>query len=132
QHQGPPPANSTEKPNPTADQARVEAAQAQVELAQMALHARILNSPLDGRVTELPAVAGQFVAKGDPIATVSDASTVRAVVPVERGSVKVGAELSLPVEGRTAKGTVRALVPLPEAFATLHELAIPWVAAVVE
>lgn len=110
----------------------VQAARARLELAQLALQARDLASPIDGRILAIAVDPGQFVQKGETIAEVADASTVRAVVPVRRDAAKPGAEIELSVEGESAKGAVRAILPLPESFATLHELATPWVAAVVD
>ncbi len=112
--------------------AEVQAAQARLELAKLALQARDLASPIDGRIIAVAVDTGQFVQKGETIAEIADASTVGAVVPIRRDAAKPGSEIELSVEGETAKGSVRAILPLPESYSTLRELATPWVAAVVD
>jgi RND family efflux transporter MFP subunit len=109
--------------------ARLEGAQARVELAQLDLDRCSLRAPFAGRVLASPLAAGQFVPRGAAIAEVADVTGLRALVPVDRSAIKEGGSLDLVVEGRPTVGRVRAILPLPESFATLRELATPWAAA---
>lgn len=110
-------------------QAKVDAAQARAELCQLELDRCSLRAPFAGRLLALPVSAGQFVAKGTTLADLADVSSLRALVPVDRNSVKEGGSLDLLVEGKNVTGKVQALLPLPEQFAPLRELATPWAAA---
>lgn len=109
--------------------ARLEAAQARVDLAQLALERRVLKAPFAGQVLDVLISGGQFVTKGTVLAELADVSSLKALVPVERDRARPGAALALESEGRTVTGKVQALVPLPESFAALRELAGSWSAA---
>jgi multidrug efflux pump subunit AcrA (membrane-fusion protein) len=111
--------------------AQLEAAEARVELAQLELDQCTLRTPFSGRVTALPVCTGQYVLKGTTIAEVADLTSLKTLQPVDRRSVAPGAPLALQIEGKEVSGKVNALLPLPETFATLRELATPFAAALV-
>ncbi|HZW34550.1 MAG TPA: HlyD family efflux transporter periplasmic adaptor subunit, partial [Isosphaeraceae bacterium] len=111
--------------------AQLEAAQARAELAQLELARCTIRAPFAGRVLALPAYVGQYVLKGTPIAEVVDTTSLRATIPVDRRSVNLGSSVTVPVEEREATGKVQAVLPLPQSFAKLHELATPFAAATV-
>ncbi|HEX8200504.1 MAG TPA: HlyD family efflux transporter periplasmic adaptor subunit [Isosphaeraceae bacterium] len=113
-------------------EARVEAAQGQVELAQVALDRCTLRAPFAGRLLAAPVSPGQYVTKGTTIAELAEVARLRVLLPVDRTAVTKDVALELEVEGKAASGTVRAVLPLPEAFAPLRELATPLAAAWVE
>jgi RND family efflux transporter MFP subunit len=126
------PATGSPKAAAAIAEARVEAARAQVELAQLALDHCTLRAPFAGRMLAAPVSPGQFVTKGTTVAELADVSSVRVLVPVDRTAVTPGAPLVLSVEGKDVSGTIRAVLPLPEAFAPLRDLAAPLAAAWVE
>lgn len=109
--------------------AQAEAAEARVELAQLAVDRCTLRAPFAGMVLSYPVSAGQFVPKGATVAELADTSTLRVLVPVDRTKVKGGQALELVSEGKRIAGKVQAMLPLPETFAPLRELATPWSAA---
>jgi RND family efflux transporter MFP subunit len=111
--------------------AQVEAAEARVELAQLALDRCTLKAPFAGLVLALPVSVGQFVTKGTTVAELADVSDLRVLVPVDRTRVKEGQTLQLTSEGRTVTGKVASMLPLPESYSALRELATPWSAALV-
>jgi len=111
--------------------ARLEAARARVELAQLQFDRCTLRAPFAGRVTASPHSDGQYLPKGAVVAEVADTSSLRAAVPVGRGGVAVGGSLALTVEGQPVTGKVQALTPLPAEFEVLRELASPYVGALV-
>jgi RND family efflux transporter MFP subunit len=111
--------------------AQLEAAQARAELAQLELARCTIRAPFAGRVLALPASVGQYVLKGTPIAEVADTTSLRATLPVDRRTAGVGSSVTVPVEEREATGKVQAMLPLPQSYAMLHELATPFAAAMV-
>jgi multidrug efflux pump subunit AcrA (membrane-fusion protein) len=112
-------------------QAELEAAQARVELAQLAADRCALRAPYPALVIDLPASVGQYVAKGEVVAELADVSRLRAFVPIPRGAVKAGDAFPLAVDGASLPGKVEALLPLPERYAALGELVTPWALAMV-
>ena len=67
--------------------------------------------------------------KGNTLAELADYSILKVLVPVDRTQVKAGQELELVIEGKPIASKVMAMVPLPEPYAPLRELATPWAAA---
>jgi len=118
------------KPDPEVTKAQLEAAEARVALAQIDLDRCTLRAPFAGRVTALPVCAGQYVLKGATIAELSDVTSLRTLQPVDRRAVAVGAPLNIEIEGREVLAKVQAILPLPEIFTRLRELATPLAAGV--
>jgi multidrug efflux pump subunit AcrA (membrane-fusion protein) len=110
-------------------QARVEAAQGRADLAQLELDRCTLRAPFSGRVLNYLVSPGQYVTKGTTLADLADVSSLRVLVPVERNAVKEGGSLELVIEGKGVNGKVQTMLPLPDTFAPLRELATPWAAA---
>jgi hypothetical protein len=110
-------------------EAQVEAAQARVELAQLALDRCTLRAPFAGRVVALPVCTGQYVLKGTTIAELADVASLKTLLPVDRRSVLAGAALTVQIEGQNVAGKVQAILPLPEQYTALRELATPFAAA---
>ncbi|MDB5352219.1 MAG: hypothetical protein JWN86_3466 [Planctomycetota bacterium] len=118
------------KPGDTAvAQARLDAAKAKAELAQLELTRCTLSAPFGGKVLNAPVSPGQYVSKGQTLAELADYAILKVLVPVDRTIVKAGSDLELFIEGKPITGKVMALVPLPESYAALRELATPWAAA---
>lgn len=122
-------AGAAEKSIKGAVQGRLDAAQARVELAELAVARTSLRAPFAGRLLDVPAGAGQYVAAGSPVAELADVSSLRALVPVERSAAKVGTTARFLVEGRPVEGKIQSVLPLPSSYAALHELATPLAAA---
>ncbi len=112
-------------------QAQLEAAEARVELAQLELDHCTLRAPFAGRVTALPVCTGQYVMKGATIAELADVTSLKTLQPVDRRTVAAVLSIQVHIEGREFSGKVQAIVPLPESFATLRELAAPFAAALI-
>jgi multidrug efflux pump subunit AcrA (membrane-fusion protein) len=111
--------------------AEVEAAQARVEVARAQLALRSVRAPFAGRVLDVPVYPGQYVLKGTPLLELADTSSLRTILPVDRRIVSVGATITVSVEEQEVSGKVQAILPLPEAFGVLRELATPFAAAAV-
>jgi multidrug efflux pump subunit AcrA (membrane-fusion protein) len=106
-------------------QAQLDAAQARVEIAQLELDRCTLRAPFSGMITALPVSTGQYVLKGTIIAELADISSLKALQPVDRRTATVGSSLNAQIEGREVAAKVQAILPLPEKFARLRELATP-------
>ncbi len=107
----------------------IEAAEARVELARAALDRYTIRAPFSGRVFDVAVGPGQYVLKGTVLIELADTSSLRALVPVDRRSVSVGSTIVVPVEEQEVSGKVQAILPLPEPFLVLRELATPFAAA---
>jgi len=110
-------------------EAQVKGAQARTELARLAVERCTLKAPFPGRVIAFPVSAGQYVSKGTVIAELADVSSLRMLVPVNRTEVKSGRTLDVVCEGKTLSGKIQAILPIPDRFSPLRELAVPWAAA---
>ncbi len=109
--------------------ARLDAARANAELSQLELDRCTLRAPFPGRLVSTTVAPGQYIGKGTSIAELSDVTTLKVLVPVDRTTAAAGGSLDLVVEGKTVSGKIQSVVPLPEAYATLRELVMPWAAA---
>jgi RND family efflux transporter MFP subunit len=112
-------------------QAQLEAAQARQELAQLAVERCALKAPFDGLLLDYPVSIGQYVPKGTTVADLADVSRLRVRIPIDRASAKLGDSLPLEVAGATVPGKIEAILPLPESFSPLRELATNWAVALV-
>jgi biotin carboxyl carrier protein len=110
-------------------QAQLEGAQARAELAQLELDRCTLHAPFAGRVMAIPVCSGQYVLRGTTILELADISSLKALQPVDRRSVTPGSTLTVQVEDHEVAGKVQSILPLPDAFLILRELAIPYAAA---
>ena len=109
--------------------AQFEAAQAKAELAQLELDRLTLRAPFAGRITALPVSSGQYVLKGTVIAELADVTSLKSLVPVDRRTVSDRADLKVFVEEQEQTAKVQSILPLPESYASLRELAAPFASA---
>jgi multidrug efflux pump subunit AcrA (membrane-fusion protein) len=109
--------------------AAVEAAEARVELARALLNRCSVRAPFAGRIMDVPVYPGQYVLKGTTLVELADTSSLRAVLPVDRRIVAVGSTITVAVEEQDVSAKIQAILPLPESFAVLRELATPFAAA---
>ena len=101
----------------TTAQEQLNQASAALGSAGTAVGYGTITAPIDGYVTGLNAVVGQF--PGNPVATVSDTSTLEINASVSEylvGSTKVGDPVSITVKAQPGKlftGTVKTVSPAP-------------------
>lgn len=112
-------------------EARLEAAQADVDLAQFDAEQLVVRVPFNGEIQRIDVVDGQFVRAGDKLGTVIDASKLTVEVPVERGSAAVGSNIDIKVEETAVKARVESVTALAERFDALRELTVSPASAVV-
>lgn len=104
-------------------EARIEAAQAELELAQQRIDQLVVRAPFAGEIVSVHVAEGQYVRAGERLATVIDPSQLQVEVPADRGSVSAGGSFEIKVEAATVKGKVEAVLPLSARFDALRELA---------
>jgi multidrug efflux pump subunit AcrA (membrane-fusion protein) len=109
--------------------AQIEAAEARVELAQIELERLTLRAPFAGRIVSVPISSGQYVLKGTVIAELADVTSMKALLPVDRGATSDGGDLTIFVEEQEQTAKVQSILPLSESHASLRELAAPFAAA---
>jgi multidrug efflux system membrane fusion protein len=112
-------------------EARLEAAQSEVDLAQFDVEQLVIRAPFAGEIQRVLVVEGQFVRAGDKLATLIDASRLAVEVPVERSAAAVGSNIEIKVEGTAVKGRVESVAALAERFDPLRELTVSPASAVV-
>lgn len=111
--------------------ARLEAAQADVDLAQMEVERLIVRAPFAGEVERVFAAEGQFVRAGERLATFIDASRLVVEVPVERSAASPGGTVEIKVEDIPVKAKVEAVIALGDQFDSLRELTVSPASAIV-
>lgn len=115
--------------NEEVSKAQLEAAEARAELAHLALDRLTLRAPFAGRIIALHVSSGQYVFKGTVIAELADVTGLKSLVPVDRRAAAEGRNLKIYVEEQEHTARVQSILPLPEAYAPLRELAAPFAAA---
>jgi membrane fusion protein, multidrug efflux system len=111
--------------------ARVEAAQAELDLAQLDAEQLIVRAPFAGEIDRVYVSEGQFVRAGDRLASLFDGSKLVVEIPVERAAAAPGAVIDLRVEENSARAKVESILPLAPQFDALRELAISPASALV-
>ena len=120
---------SANSPNEPYYKAQLEAAEARLELAQLGLGRLTLSAPFAGRIIALPVSSGQYVLKGTVVAELADVTSLKSFVPVDRRTVSEGSEAKVFVEEQEQKAKIQSILPLPESYASLRDLAAPFASA---
>jgi RND family efflux transporter MFP subunit len=103
-------------------QAKVEAAEADVALAEHEAEMASLRMPFAGEVLRFLVSEGQYVKAGQPVALVGDVSQLQVEIPAERGEVQGAKTLPLKIEGQSVEAQVQSVMPLDPKFDSLREL----------
>ena len=110
-------------------EAKVEAAQARVQKAQLVVDRCVLRAPFAGRVVAVSATAGQFIQKGQSVVEIADLATLRVLTPIERptggttaSAALIGKTTKLIGEDRIIEGKIEAILPLVDIFVALRDL----------
>jgi multidrug efflux system membrane fusion protein len=112
-------------------EARLESAQADLELAQLEAEQLIVRGSFNGEIQRVYVVEGQFIRAGEKLATLVDSSRLQVEVPVERGSATVGSSIDIKVEEAQVKARVESVTALSPRFDALRELTVSPASAVV-
>lgn len=111
--------------------ARLEAAQAEVELAQLDVDRHVIRAPFAGEMLRVHVLEGQYVRAGDPLGVLADVSQLQIEVPIERPKSGQPPPIELKIEETAVKGKIEAVLPLHSRFEPLRELADSIASAVV-
>ena len=111
--------------------ARIEAAQADVELADLDSQRLVVRMPFTGQVMKIHAPEGQAVRPGDLLATVGEVSKLVAEVPAEKATAVVGGTLEINIEQHPVKAKIEAVLPLNTRFDSLRDLGDELVSVIV-
>jgi multidrug efflux pump subunit AcrA (membrane-fusion protein) len=111
--------------------ARIEAAQSEVDLAQYDVEQLVVRAPFNGELQRVYVVEGQFVRAGEKLGTLCDSSRLAVEVPVERSAAALGSSVEIKIEGTAAKGKVESVTALAPRFDPLRELTVSPASAVV-
>lgn len=102
--------------------ARMNAAEAEFNLAEMSLQATISRVPFAGEILDVYVVAGQYVRAGDKLLTLADTSNYQVRVPIDRTVGKVGGEHEILIEKTAFKGKITAILPPESRFDPVRNL----------
>ena len=112
-------------------EARLEAAQADLDLAQFESEQLVIRGPFNGEIQRMGVVEGQFVRAGEKLATLIDSSRLVVEVPVERAGATPGSIMDIKVEETPVKARVESVMALAEKFDPLRELTVSPASALV-
>ena len=108
-----------EKP---AAEARVQVAETDLEIAELAQTRTVIRSPLKGLVTSILVVEGEFVHAGQPLATVIDPSEFFVEIPIDGKTQKAGESIEVKIEEANVPAKLAAVLPLASQFDPLRDL----------
>lgn len=103
-------------------QAKVDAAKADLDLAQYQMDLSTIRMPFNGEAIRLLVDEGQFVKAGDAVALVGDTTLLKVEIPAERSAVEQAASLTLKIEGQDVEAKIQSVLPLDPKFDPLREL----------
>jgi RND family efflux transporter MFP subunit len=102
--------------------ARLQAAKADLDLAEFWLEQGTLRAPFAGEVFGVSVSDGQVVRMGDPLVLIGDTGALKVEIPVDRAATHVGQNVTIKVEDKSAEAKVEALLPLSARFEPLRDL----------
>ena len=113
-------------------EARVEAAQADLKLAEQEVDQLQVKIPFAGEILKVNVVPGQYVRAGEPLMTLADMSSLIVRLPVDRTKTKAGATVEVKVEQSVVKGKVQSVLPPEARFEPLRDLVSSLATAIVQ
>ncbi len=102
--------------------AKLEAAKAELDLAQLVFDQTSIRAPFDGEIERYLVAIGEFARAGQPVAVVADSSQVVVEIPIERAAAEVGKAVKLKIEGNELEGKIESVLPLNPRFDNLRDL----------
>lgn len=102
--------------------AKLEAAKAELDLAQHFVDQSTVRSPMNGDVLRVLVAEGQYVRAGDPLLVVGDLTKMRVEIPGERNALVKDQSYTLKVEQADVEGKIEAVLPLSPRFDALRDL----------
>lgn len=102
--------------------AKLEAAKAELDLAQHFVDQSTIRSPMNGEVLRVLVTEGQYVRAGDPLLVVGDLTKMRVEIPGERSALVKDQAFTLKVEQADVEGKIESVLPLSQRFDALRDL----------
>jgi multidrug efflux pump subunit AcrA (membrane-fusion protein) len=102
--------------------ARVDAAKAELDLAQLHLDYCNIRTPLAGIVVKVSVVDGQFVQPGEVLFTIVDPKQLQVELPVDGKTTSAGTTVQFKVGDEVASAPLQAVLPLNQRFEALRDL----------
>lgn len=102
--------------------AKVEAAKAELDLAQHLYDQMTIRAPINGEVLRILVVEGEYVRTGQPLIEIGDSARLKVEVPAERNGLDKDKNFAIKVESAEVQGRVDAILPLGTAFNPLRDL----------
>ena len=112
--------------------ARLEVAETDVALEELALQSLSIRAKFAGEITRVLVGEGDYVRAGEPLAILIDSTKLQVELPVERETSKVGGTTKFKVEATDVEGKFSAIVPLAGRFDPLREIAEGLASGIVE
>lgn len=112
-------------------EARIEAAQADVEMAEVESQRLVIRMPFTAQIVKIHAPEGQGVRAGDLLATIAEVSKLMVEVPVEKSNANIGGTIEINIEQHPVKARIEAVLPLSPRFDVLRDLGDELVSVVV-
>lgn len=103
-------------------QAKVDAAKADVDLAQLQMDLTTVRAPFAGEVLRVLVSENQFVKAGEAVAMIGDTAQMQVEIPADRTGLQAGQSFPLKVDAIEVQGKVESLLPLNPRFDALREL----------
>lgn len=111
-------------------EAELEAAKAELDLAEHRLEQMSVRAPFGGTVFRIEVAEGQIVQPGDVLAVIGDTSQLKVEVPVDRKEIEPGKTISLRSEDAAVDAKAESVLPLDSRFEPLRDL-VPSIASAV-
>ncbi len=106
----------------SAAEARVEVAEADLALAELEQSFTVVRSPLKGVVTAVLVVEGEFVRAGQPLAIVTDSTSLQVDLPIDGKTQKAGDSIEIKIEDSEVTAKIETVRPLVPQFDSLRDL----------
>ncbi len=113
-------------------EARKEADATAYDLLVFEIAQHRLSAPIGGYLSDLLVEPGQFVYKGDPVASIADQRIVTVDLPLSKKQTRLGEKVALIVDRQLVDGVIKRIQPLTEAHALARKLNEQLVTATIE
>lgn len=103
-------------------QAKLDAAKANLDLAEYLLDQTFTRATMAGTVLRLHVSEGEYVHPGQLLVELGDLSTLAAEIPLEKSQAQVGQLCTVAVGEQDIQARIESVMPLHHQFAILREL----------
>lgn len=114
-------------------EAKLEAAQAAMKLAELRMEQTIIRAPFESQVFRIHVLAGEWVRAGQPLMEIADTAKLQVEIPVNRDEENSaeGKTATLRIGDAAVEGTIQTILPPAEKFHPLRDIVDSVASAVV-